>query len=124
MNTKDKIKEKCRLLEDLLVRKNDAYGDSALEPLGVFSSANASSGIKIRLDDKLKRIANAGLVEKTQDTLIDIAGYIILLTIAQDNESNNIQKRIREGSAASHTDKDSIEEDTVGEVWFSHQSST
>ena len=124
MNTKDKIKEKCRLLEDLLVRKNDAYGDSALEPLGVFSSANASSGIKIRLDDKLKRIANAGLVEKTQDTLIDIAGYIILLTIAQDNESNNIQKRIREGSTASHTDKDSIEEDTVGEVWFSHQSST
>ena len=124
MNTKDKIKEKCRLLEELLVRKNDAYGDSALEPLGVFSSANASSGIKIRLDDKLKRIANAGLVEKTQDTLIDIAGYIILLTIAQDNESNNIQKRIREGSAASHTDKDSIEEDTVGEVWFSHQSST
>ena len=103
MNTKDKIKEKCRLLEDLLVRKNDAYGDSALEPLGVFSSANASSGIKIRLDDKLKRIANAGLVEKTQDTLIDIAGYIILLTIAQDNESNNIQKRIREGSTASHT---------------------
>ena len=124
MNTKDKIKEKCRLLEELLVRKNDAYGDSALEPLGVFSSANASSGIKIRLDDKLKRIANAGLVEKTQDTLIDIAGYIILLTIAQDNESNNIQKRIREGSTASHTDKDSIEEDTVGEVWFSHQSST
>ena len=124
MNTKDKIKEKCRLLEDLLVRKNDAYGDSALEPLGVFSSANASTGIKIRLDDKLKRIANAGLVEDTEDTLIDIAGYIILLMIAKDNESNDIQKRIRERSTASHTNRDSIDEDTVGEVWFSHQSNT
>ena len=103
MSTKDSIKEKCRLLEDLLVRKNDAYGDSALEPLGVFSSANASTGIKIRLDDKLKRIANAGLVEDTEDTLIDIAGYIILLMIAKDNESNNIQKRIRKGGPTSHT---------------------
>ena len=124
MNTKDKIKEKCRLLESLLVKKNNAYGDSALEPLGVFSSANASTGIKIRLDDKLKRIANAGLVEDTEDTLTDIAGYIILLMIAKDNESNDIQKRIRERSTASHTDKDGIDEDTVGEVWFSHQSNT
>ena len=124
MNTKDKIKEKCQQLEELLVRKNDAYGDSALSPLGVFSSANASSGIKIRLDDKLKRIANAGLVEDTEDTLIDIAGYIILLIIAKENESNDIQKRIREGGTASHTDRDSLDEDTVGEVWFSHQSNT
>jgi len=124
MNTKDNIKLKCRQLEDLLVRKNDAYGDSALEPLGVFSSATASSGIKIRLDDKLKRIANAGIVEDTEDTLIDIAGYIILLIIAKENESNDIQKRIREGGTASHTDRDSIDEDTVGEVWFSHSSST
>ena len=124
MNTKDNIKLKCRQLEDLLVRKNDAYGDSALSPLGVFSSANASSGIKIRLDDKLKRIANAGLVEDTEDTLIDIAGYIILLIIAKENESNDIQKRIREGGTASHTDRDSLDEDTVGEVWFSHSEST
>ena len=124
MNTKDNIKLKCRQLEDLLVRKNDAYGDSALDPLGVFSSASASSGIKIRLDDKLKRIANAGLVEDTEDTLIDIAGYIILLIIAKENESNDIQKRIREGGTASHTDRDSLDEDTVGEVWFSDQSST
>ena len=124
MNTKDKIKQKCQLLEDLLVRKNDAYGDSALEPLGVFSSANASSGIKVRLDDKLKRIANAGLIEDTEDTLIDIAGYIILLMIAKDNESNNIQKRLREGQSAPHTPAYGAEEDTVGEVWFSHSSNT
>ena len=124
MNTKDNIKLKCRQLEDLLVRKNDAYGDSALSPLGVFSSATASSGIKIRLDDKLKRIANAGLVEDTEDKLIDIAGYIILLIIAKENESNDIQKRIRERSTASHTDRDGAYEDTVGEVWFSDQSST
>jgi len=103
MSTRDNIESKCRELKELLLRKNDAYGDAALQPLGVFSSFNSSEGIKIRLDDKLKRIANAGLVEDTEDTLIDIAGYIVLLMIAKDNESNNIQKRIREGSTASHT---------------------
>jgi len=124
MSTKDNIENKCHQLKELLLKKNDAYGDAALQPLGVFSSCNAVAGIKLRLDDKLKRIANAGLVEDTEDTLIDIAGYIILLMIAKDNEGNDIQKRIREGGTASHTDRDSIDEDTVGEVWFSHSSST
>ena len=124
MSTKDNIKRKCQMLEDLLVRKNDAYGDSALDPLGVFSSASASSGIKIRLDDKLKRIANAGLVEDTEDTLIDIAGYIILLMIAKDNESNNIQKRIREGQPTPHRDGDSATAHTGGEVEVDYRSGT
>jgi len=116
MNTKDRITKKCRDLEKLLLRKNDAYGDSALNPLGVFSSCNASEGLKIRLDDKLKRIANAGLVKDTEDTLTDIAGYIILLMIAKENENNTIQKRIRERSTASHTAGDSTLAYTGGEV--------
>tara|TARA_R110000796_G_scaffold201493_1_gene317675 strand:- start:865 stop:1239 length:375 start_codon:yes stop_codon:yes gene_type:complete len=124
MNTKDKITTKCKLLEDLLQRKNNAYGDSALSPLGVFSSCNASEGIKIRLDDKLKRIANAGIIEETEDTLIDIAGYIILLMIAKDNESNNIQKRIREGQPTPHRDGDSATAHTGGEVEVDYRSGT
>ena len=124
MSTKDKIKQKCQQLEDLLVKKNSAYGNSALDPLGVFSSANASSGIKIRLDDKLKRIANAGLVEDTEDTLIDIAGYIILLMIAKDNESNNIQKRIREERPSSHRNDKSATAHTGGEFKVDYRSDT
>jgi len=124
MNTRDSIENKCRQLKELLLKKNDAYGNSALEPLGVFSSANASSGIKIRLDDKLKRIANAGLVEDTEDTLIDIAGYIILLMIAKDNESNNIQKRIREEQSSSHRNDESATAHTGGEFKVDYRSDT
>lgn len=103
MNTKDRIKQKCKDIEALLIDKNEKYGDSALKPLNVFSYANASAGIKTRLDDKLKRIANAGLVEDTEDTLIDIAGYIILLMIAKEDESNNIQRRKAYKGSSSHT---------------------
>ena len=116
MSTKDSIESKCHQLKELLLKKNDAYGDAALQPLGVFSSCNAVAGIKLRLDDKLKRIANAGLVEDTEDTLIDIAGYIILLMIAKDNESNNIRERIRKEKSSSHNPKNGSTSHTGGEI--------
>jgi len=116
MNTKDKIKLKCQEVEDLLIQKNDAYGDSALNPVGIFSSLKASEAIRIRLDDKLKRIANVGLNDETEDTLMDCAGYMVLLMIANDNESNNIQERIRQGSTTSHTIGDSVISYTRREV--------
>ena len=115
MSTKKQIEQKCKELQDLLVDKNSKYGDSALNPLKVFSGCNASTGIKVRLDDKLKRIANAGLVEDTEDTLTDIAGYIILLMIAKDNEGNNIQRCKVHQSTTSHTAGDCALSYTEGE---------
>ena len=124
MNTKDKIKQKCKQIETLLLEKNKAYGDSALNPAGIFSKLKASEAIKIRLDDKLKRIQNVGVSDETEDTLMDCAGYMVLLMIALDNESNNIQERLRKAGTASHTAGDSTKEDPVGEVWFSDKTST
>jgi len=89
MNTKDKIQSKCTELRDLLFLKNKAYGDAALTPLNIFSSANSEYGLRQRIDDKLKRIQTVGLNDSTEDTLIDLAGYLILLMIARDDQQNN-----------------------------------
>ena len=124
MNTKNKLIKKCEQVADLLIGKNEAYGDSALNPAGIFSKLKASEALKIRLDDKLKRIQNVGVSDETEDTLMDCAGYMVLLMIALDNESNNIQERLREEGTTSHTAGDSTEEDTVGEVWFSDSTGT
>lgn len=118
MSTSNKIKQKCKELEELLLSKNSKYGNSALEPLNVFSPANAVAGIKMRIDDKLKRIKNAGLVDATEDTLQDLAGYLILLMIARDNASNDIQERLREGRPASHPAQDSTSTHTDWEVVY------
>jgi hypothetical protein len=118
MNTKSQIKEKCKALEELLLSKNEKYGDAALQPLNVFSNASAVTGIKVRIDDKLKRIMNAGLVDDTEDTLQDLAGYFILLMIAKDNESHDIQKRIRQDRSASHTITTSIGSDSEWEIEY------
>jgi hypothetical protein len=118
MNTRSKIKSKCKKLEDLLLQKNAKYGDAALQPINIFSKANAVSSIKARIDDKLKRVMNAGPIDDTEDTLQDLAGYMILLMIAKDNESNDIQKRLREDNASSHNTTNSAGSDQEWSVEY------
>ena len=118
MSTRNRIRSKCKELEDLLLSKNKKYGNSALEPMNVFSEAGAVAGIKMRIDDKLKRIKNSGLVDATEDTLQDLAGYLILLMIAKDDASNNIQERVRQGEPSRHNPTNSTIEDSGWEVIY------
>ena len=118
MNTRAKIKSKCKKLQDLLLQKNAKYGDAALEPLNVFFKGDSVSSINARIDDKLKRIQTSGPLDDTEDTLIDLAGYLILLMIAKDNESHDIQERIRQNSTTSHSTTASSGEDSEWEVQY------
>lgn len=64
--------------------KNQAYGNSALSPLRLFSSLNAAAGIRVRIDDKLSRMRSTGMErDASEDTLLDLAGYFVLLAIAE-----------------------------------------
>ena len=86
MNTRSKIKSKCKKLENLLLQKNAKYGDSALQPLNVFSEAGAVAGIKVRIDDKLKRMKNYDSGTEDEDVIRDLIGYLILLELAIQDE--------------------------------------
>ena len=54
--TESLIAEICNDIRDLLLTKNRAYGNSALNPIRVFSKADAKEQILVRIDDKLNRI--------------------------------------------------------------------
>jgi hypothetical protein len=73
-------------IRDLLIAKNQKYGNSALEPLGVFSQLSAKEGLLVRIDDKLKRIKNGSLERDDEDVVNDLIGYLILLKLI-GNES-------------------------------------
>jgi F0F1-type ATP synthase beta subunit len=78
----DLIVKECDEVARLLVRKNKAYGNSFAEPLHVFSKLTPEQGIRVRLDDKLKRIANGtNLDDVPEDTEEDLLGYLILLRV-------------------------------------------
>ena len=82
--TQNNIKWTCDNIRDLLLSKNRAYGDSALSPDNIFSKLDNAQAICARIDDKLRRIKNNGLDDKTEDTLDDLIGYLILLKIARE----------------------------------------
>lgn len=44
-----KIDEICDAMKDLLLYKNEKYGDSALHPNNVFYKGDSTNSIKIRL---------------------------------------------------------------------------
>lgn len=71
----------CYAIAAMLCAKNRAYGNSALEPVRVFSRASTREQLLVRLDDKLSRIAR-GTGEETEDVVSDLIGYLVLLRIA------------------------------------------
>ena len=74
-------------ITEMLIAKNQKYGNSALEPLGVFSKLSAKDGLMVRIDDKLKRIKNGSLDHDDEDVVNDLIGYLVLLKIHANQES-------------------------------------
>ncbi|WP_149554556.1 hypothetical protein [Treponema pectinovorum] len=91
-NTQQKISEITEAMRDLLLYKNQKYGDSALKPKQIFYKGEATDSIMIRLDDKLGRImANTDSIPRIND-VADIIGYCTLLLISMGATVEDIQK--------------------------------
>lgn len=70
---------------NLLIEKNAAYGNAALDPVRVFSKADPAEQILVRIDDKLSRLKR-GHEYPGDDTVRDLIGYLILFLIATEGE--------------------------------------
>ena len=81
--TQDKIRKTMKEVLDLLIAKNKQYGDSALNPTGIFAKGSAVDLIRIRIDDKLNRLLQGDdSIESDEDVILDLIGYLVLLLIA------------------------------------------
>lgn len=81
MKTQNKIKQVCNSLRELLLEKNKRYGDSAINPMRVFSKLDNTEQIKVRLDDKISRIKNSDQLRKND--VSDLLGYLVLICISK-----------------------------------------
>jgi hypothetical protein len=70
------IAEECDSIKKLLQTKNREYGNSALEPMNIFSN--------------VARIKATRDVETSikEDTVLDLIGYLVLLRIAERAQEN------------------------------------
>lgn len=80
----DKIRKACDELADFLVQKNRKYGNSALEPVRIFSRSDVLEQLRVRIDDKLSRVRSAQL-DEDEDVINDLLGYFILYRVARDD---------------------------------------
>lgn len=76
----------CDEIKELLLTKNRKYGDSALNPVRVFSKASPLEQLKVRIDDKLSRLKNAQ-DDEDEDVVTDLIGYLVLYKVAESRNT-------------------------------------
>ena len=78
------IRATCNNLADFLVEKNRAYGNSVIGPVSIFARRiDRLAQIDVRIDDKLSRLKK-GEEYPGDDTVKDLAGYLILRMIVSE----------------------------------------
>lgn len=70
------ISTTCDAIRDLLISKNKSYGNSAFDPVRIFSKSNTDEQFNVRIDDKLSRLMRGQ--DAGEDTEWDLIGYLIL----------------------------------------------
>ena len=66
--TQLEIAKICEDVKELLLYKNLKYGNSALDPIRVFSSSDTTEQLLVRIDDKLNRIKPVSYTHLTLPT--------------------------------------------------------
>jgi len=74
------IAKVCDSLETFLAQKNARYGNSALQPVQVFSRVDRGEQLLVRIDDKISRIVN-NHEDLRKNDVVDLMGYLALLCI-------------------------------------------
>lgn len=86
------IASACDELKELLLEKNRKYGDSALNPVRIFSKASTLEQLKVRMDDKLSRLRNAQ-DDDDEDPVTDLIGYLVLYKVALNQHHRQISEQ-------------------------------
>ena len=71
----------------LLIAKNQQYGDSVNNPIRLFSKLDSQAGVRVRIDDKLSRLARGNdSIESDMDIIDDFIGYLVMLKLIMEDE--------------------------------------
>lgn len=90
--TQQKISNIMDSMKDLLLYKNQKYGDSAINPKKIFYKGDSTNSILIRLDDKLGRVMSNTDEKPRVNDVADIIGYCTLLLISMGVTKEDIAK--------------------------------
>lgn len=82
-STSERAAQYLREVADMLIEKGLAYGDSIGDPVRIFSKSSQDEGLRVRIDDKLSRIAKGDPTKNNgEDQYGDLIGYLALLKVS------------------------------------------
>lgn len=84
------IERRCLSILSMLQSKNKAYGNSATNPVRIFSRCSTDEQLRVRIDDKLSRLAKGDPAAFGEDVVEDLIGYLILLLVHKDLQASPI----------------------------------
>lgn len=89
MNTREAIAKVCDDLRNVLLKKNEGYGNSSMIAPLFLPNQSPKSSVLIRMSDKVNRLrslAEQGKIgsESFDDTVLDLAGYCVLYFVADE----------------------------------------
>lgn len=91
-DTQRKIIDVLDGMKQLLLYKNQKYGDSAINPKKVFYKGDSTNSILIRLDDKIGRVMSNPDDKPRVNDVADIIGYCTLLLVSMGVTAEDLKK--------------------------------
>lgn len=95
MNVEESIALIFNETRDLVLKKNQDYGDSFLNKLALLPELDAETAIKVRISDKIARLKNlcyqkeiSPLNESINDSIQDLIGYFALWLVVRGNKQD------------------------------------
>ena len=73
-------------LKSLLAEKNRSYGNSALSDVNLFCNLSSLQLLEWQIEHKLRRFKTLGVDGDSEDTLMDLMGYLTLFMVAVNRE--------------------------------------
>lgn len=90
---KETICQICDEIKEMLLQKNQTYGNSASDPIRIFSKTDTIEQLNVCIDDKLSRIAR-GKEHPGDDTELDLIGYLILKRAVIRNAAIKVKSKM------------------------------
>lgn len=92
--TQEQIASILDEIKALLLKKNEQYGDSVLDPINLFARNTPIEGIRVRLDDKYSRLARGNdSIESDEDIHLDCIGYHVMALIALRRSAITVKRQ-------------------------------
>jgi len=73
------ISKTCKGIEVGLLKHNVKYGSSIFRPVSILSAASAEDMLRMRIDDRIRKLPLAKTEEEERELLDDLLGYLVNL---------------------------------------------